>query len=101
MKAIIITAIILLLSAQVQATGFYQAIVGETPQQHSNYTTEHEFSYSPLYEKVIGHHPDFVADPGSRVDYFSYTPLYLKVLGHPVQESSRIAVRQPANDGNS
>ena len=63
MKSTIATIFVLLLSSQVQADGFYQQIV-DTPQLHETYSVNTEFSYSPLYNKVISHDPGFVDEPG-------------------------------------
>ncbi len=82
MKTSLTAALVVLLSSQVQASGFYQDIVGNAPQSHNDeYSVNHETVYSPLYEKVIAHDPRFVAEKGTRVENFSYTPLYLRVTG--------------------
>ncbi len=91
MKSTIATIFVLLLSSQVQADGFYQQIVGNTPQSHETYSVNTEFSYSPLYNKVISHDPRFVDEPGQLVKNFSYTPLYLQVTGEDKKVVSRIA----------
>ena len=92
MKTTLTAAFAVLLSTQVQATGFYQDVVGNAPQSHDdNYVVNTDSSHTPLYEKVISHDPRFLAEPGTLVRDFSYTPLYLKVTGQDRIVNTRIA----------
>lgn len=92
MKTTLAAAFVVLLSGQVQASGFYQDVVGNAPQSHDdNYTVNHQSGYTPLYEKVLSHDPRFVSEQGTRVEHFTYTPLYLKVTGQDQLVNTRIA----------
>ena len=92
MKSTIATIIVLLLSSQVQADGFYQQLIGNAPQAiTSDSSADTVFSYSPLYQQVISHEAGFIDEAGKLVKEFSYSPLYLQVTGNQAATVSDIA----------
>ena len=92
MKTTIATILVLLLGSQVQAEGFYQQLIGNTPQATtSDNSVDIEFSYSPLYQQVTSHDSRFISETGNLVKEFSYTPLYLQVRGKEASSVSEIA----------
>jgi hypothetical protein len=99
MKTTIATIMILLLSTQAQAEGFYQQLIGNTPQSMTaDNSVDTDFSYSPLYQQVTSHDSRFVSETGSLVKEFSYTPLYLQVKGEEARDVSEIAKRSSTPD---
>lgn len=95
MKTILTTIILVLATSQVNADGFYQAIVGNSPQsskQVSNVVSE--TSYSPLYNQVTSSAKVLASQEtiGPRSE-FTYTPLYLQVVGpeKPWSAATKIA----------
>ncbi len=82
MKTILTTIILVLATSQVNADGFYQAIVGNSPQSSQQVTSgSTEFSYSPLYNQVTSSAKVLASQEsiGPRSE-FTYTPLYLQVV---------------------
>ena len=99
MKTILTTIILVLATSQVNADGFYQAIVGNSPQsskQVSNVVSE--TSYSPLYNQVTSSAKVLASQEtiGPRSE-FTYTPLYLQVLDlrSPGQQLPRLLKSNP------
>ena len=83
MKTITATILLVLATSQVNADGFYQQIVGNTPQSSQQLIGDStELSYSPLYERVPASVESLVSQEsiGPRSE-FNYTPLYLQVVG--------------------
>ena len=55
MKTIILTTILVLVAGQASAEGFYQSIVGNSPQSEYEVNSDAtEFTYTPLYNRVSG-----------------------------------------------
>ena len=99
MKTTIATIMVLLLGSQVQAEGFYQQLIGNTPQSMtSDNSVDTEFSYSPLYQQVISHETRMGRATGNLVKECSYTPLYLQVTGEEASSVSKIAKRSSTPD---
>ncbi len=83
MKSILTTILLVLATSQVNADGFYQAVVGNSPQADQQVNGEaKEFSYTPLYSQVTASAKTLASQEsiGLRSE-FTYTPLYLQVVG--------------------
>ena len=83
MQTILTTLIFDLEKSPVNADGFYQAVVGNSPQSSQQVNgNSTEFSYSPLYNQVTSSAKNLASQEsiGSRSE-FTYTPLYLQVVG--------------------
>ena len=83
MKNIISIALLILVTGSVNADGFYQAVVGNSPQADQQVNSDAtEFSYTPLYNQVTASAKILASQEsiGPRRE-FTYTPLYLKVVG--------------------
>ncbi len=85
MKKLIASVLFTAVVSQAQAGGFYQDIVGHSPQSSdSAYNVVSEFSYTPLYLQVRGNNGRAVGineEITRMVSHFTYTPLYLTVIG--------------------
>ena len=95
MKNVITTIVLLLATSQVSADGFYQQLVGNAPQADKGISqAESGTAYTPLYNKVSDSRERLAGgETHGPTPEFSYTPLYLKVLGpaQPWAADTRIA----------
>ncbi len=83
MKTILTTILFVIATSQANADGFYQAVVGNSPQSSQQVNGDStEFSYSPLYNQVTSSVNVLASQEsiGPRSE-FTYTPLYLQVVG--------------------
>ena len=86
MKTIILTTILVLVAGQASAEGFYQSIVGNSPQSEYEVNSDAtDFTYTPLYNRVSGnpqHAVDHKQQTEQLVSGTISTPLYAKVTGN-------------------
>ena len=83
MKKVLTSVVLILAAAQVNADGFYQQLIANTPQTDRATSTKiSEITYTPLYEQVRASVEQLAAGEvhGPNPE-FNYTPLYLKVVG--------------------
>jgi len=85
MKKAIATAVLALVASQANADGFYQQVVGNSPQSGQEISpAATKFTYTPLYLRVVDESRQAL-DRGqtikSTATRMTYTPLYLKVIG--------------------
>ncbi len=85
MKTIILSSLLVLVAGQASAEGFYQSIVGNSPQsENAASIAATEFTYTPLYNRVVGN-PQRAADQKQQTEQLVSgtfaTPLYAKVMG--------------------
>ena len=95
MKTITATILLTLATSQVNADGFYQAVVGNSPQASQQVNADAtDFSFTPLYYKITSSVKNLASREsiGARTE-FAYTPLYLQVVGpdNPWSVTSKIA----------
>jgi hypothetical protein len=95
MKSLTTGIFLVAVAVQANADGFYQQILGNTPQATQAVSSHSaETSYSPLYRQVTASVEKLSAEEsvGPRSE-FNYTPLYLQVVGpqKPWSLSERIA----------
>jgi len=96
MKTIITAILLVLATSQVNADGFYQAIVGNFPQSSQQVNSDStEFIYTPLYNQITSSAKNLASQEiiGS-LGEFTYTPLYLKVIGSEKPRSVAIRITQ-------
>ena len=103
MRNIISTALLILVTGSVIADGFYQHVVGNSPQSNQQVNGEAtEFTYTPLYHQVTSSVKKLVEQKsiGPRTE-FTYTPLYLQVVGpeKPWLVMEEIAQTHAKNEG--
>jgi hypothetical protein len=101
MKMTLATIFLVLAASQANADGFYQQIIGNSPQsEQAMGNAQTEFTYTPLYRQVTENKMDFSHQVVGGLTEFSYTPLYLKVTGKDLNRTDNIASRNPA-EGDS
>jgi len=99
MKTTLLTILLALTASQANADGFYQLVVGNSPQSSIQTSAKPtEFSYTPLYNQVVRTSQEIAKQEthGAPTE-FTYTPLYQQVVGQP-QESKGHRIAGESND---
>lgn len=103
MKTTLLTILLALTASQANADGFYQLVVGNSPQSSMQTSAEPtEFSYTPLYNQVVRTSQEIAKQEtrGAPTE-FTYTPLYQQVLGHPQESKGHRIAGESNDDANS
>ncbi len=103
MKSTLLTILLALTASQANADGFYQMIVGNSPQSGQEISGEPtEFTYTPLYNQVVRTSQEIAKQEthGAPTE-FTYTPLYQQVVGNPQESKGHRIAGESNDDANS